>query len=189
MFIIILYIASFLLVSSLCISSLPITGTFTPVNTSGDVTISAPFPSNESWVEISDSSMNITVSNNLGEEMNVSFYWGSNDSLIDTDIGVLNNSIASVTVGFDYVHYQQYWWYVTVNSSSYNQKSGTWWFKGEAYDWDIDRDQHVNNTDRQSINMTYLDTDSLGREDINEDGIVNYLDAGALALHYGDDYP
>ena len=186
MLLIILCLASFLLLSCFSVSALPITGTFTPVNNSGSVTISVPYPSNESWIEINDSSMNITVSNNLAEEMNVSFYWGSNDSLIGTDTGVSNNSVASVIVGFDYIRYQQYWWYVTVNSSSYDQRSDDWWFKGEAYDYDINRDNQTNYQDTGAVALVYGSDPFDGREDVNGDNKVNYLDTGEVALHYGE---
>ena len=186
MFLMISFLLSFLLLSLVSVSALEITGTFTPVNNTGDVAISSPYPSNESWIEIDDHSMNVTVSNNIGETMNVSFYWGSNDSLIGTDTDVVNNSVASVTIGFDYTNYQQYWWYVTVNSSSYDQLSESWWFKGEAYDYDINRDESVNYQDTGAVALVYGSNPYDGREDINGDNKVNYLDTGEVALHYGE---
>lgn len=77
-----------------------------------------------------------------------------------------------------------------MTSTSCDTHSETWWFKGEAYPWDINRDKFVDSTDRQNINITYLNTGTPEwiREDINGDGIINYLDTGSLAIHYGDDY-
>jgi len=188
MLLIILCLTSFLLLSCISVPALPITGTFTPINNLGDVTISVPYPSNESWVEINDSSMNVTVSNNMGEDMNVSFYWGSNDSLIGIDNDVSNNSVASIIIGFNYIHYQQYWWYVTINSSSYNNRSNDWWFKGEAYDWDINRDNQMNYQDTGAVALVYGSDPYDGREDVNNDAKVNYQDTGEVALHYGEEY-
>lgn len=178
------------IISSSYVTSVDVTGTFSAYGPSLDVSMSNPFPSNESWVDIDNHVMNITVTNSNDETMNVSFYWNNNHTLIGTDNNVANNSVANITVGFNYTHYQQYYWYVTVNSTSYNNKSSIWWFKGEAFPWDINRDKLVDNTDRQNMNNTYLNTGTPGwiREDTNGDGKINYLDTGSLAIHYGDDY-
>lgn len=158
------------------------TYSFTTYN---EISFSNPFPSNESWVDIDNHAMNITVSNPGGDAMDVYFYW-NNDTLIGSNLSVANNTVANVTIGFNYVRYQQYTWYVVVMDNT----SSIWWFKGEAYDWDILRDAVINYLDASSLTGHYGETGDIGwiRDDIIEDGVVNYLDASSLTSHYGESY-
>ena len=167
-----------------------ISGSFDPfLESAENVSINTPFPVDGSWVLPAVHVMNCTVSNDEGYSMDVYFYWG-NTSLIDSDLGVANDSVANVTVGFNYTRYSNYSWYVVVNVSGNETNGDSWWFKGEAYDWDIIRDADIDYLDASSLTSTYGDSGSPGwiRDDINDDGDVDYLDASALTSYYGDSY-
>ena len=161
-----------------------VTCSFTAYRENLDVVFGSPYPSDESWVLPTDHYLNITVTNSNDSSMDISFFWGSNDTLIGTDTGVANNTVASVTVGFDYARYQEYTWYATVWSNT----SSTYGFTGEAYDWDINRDAEVNYLDASSLTGHYGEDPYSGREDINGDNEVDYLDASSLTGHYGESY-
>ena len=165
-------------------ASITIYGSFDPVKESSGVTFTSWYPSTDAWVLPTDHTMNITVKNDNGSSMNVGFYWANNDSLIGTDTGVANNSVANVTVGFDYARYQVYSWYVQVWSNQSVNHS----FTGEAYDWDINRDANVNYLDASALTSKYGQDPWTGREDVTGDDKVNYLDASLLTSHYGEEY-
>ena len=154
--------------------------------TYNEVSFSSPVPINESWNIITNDTLNCTVSNIGGDSMDVEFYWGSNDTLIGTDTNVANNTVASVTVGFTYIRYHQYSWYAKIGVNT----SDSWWFKGEAYNWDINRDKTVNYLDASSLTSHYGETGTPSwiRDDIIIDGVINYLDASSLTSHYGESY-
>ena len=151
-------------------------------------------PSNNSWVEVYDHNLTVTVSNDLGETMNVSFYWASNDSLIEKDEDVLNNTIAYANSSFNYTHYQNYTWYVVINSTHYNNQSAIWRLRGESYDWDINRDAEVDINDITSVTGVYgsegsphwikQDCAPLG----NPDGEIDIKDITLITAHYGEIY-
>lgn len=180
----ILVILSIVAVSSYLCNAASISGTFDPV-LGETVTITSPYPTDESWQQTVNDSMSVHVSNPLNETMNVSFYW-SNHTLISYNNSVENDTTVTINSGMTYAHYQQYDWYVNATSSSCDTQSETWWFKGEAFPWDINRDQSINVTDRNLICAVYGSKTYSGREDTNSDSLVNYLDAGLLALHYGE---
>ena len=158
-------------------------------NYGGSVVMKTPNPSNESWRDIDNHTMKVNVSNNLGETMNVSFYW-INNTLIGQDIDVTNNTYANVTVVGNYTRYQQYDWYVTVNSTHYNNQSASWWFKGEAYRWDIDRDADADVFDVSGVAVHYGETGDPHwiRADCSINGIVDVFDISLAAVHYGEEY-
>ena len=155
----------------------------------GDVAMQYPQPTNESWNEIDNHTLQVLVYNDLGEVMNVSFYW-SNGTLIGTDTNVINNTNASVEHPTNYTHYQTYYWYVTVNSSSYNNMNATWWFKGEAYNWDINRNADINIVDVTGVTSHYGESGSPGwiRADANNNGDINIIDVTSVTAHYGESY-
>lgn len=57
--------------------------------------------------------------------------------------------------------------------------------RAEAYD--IVPDTTINASDVDSMEQYYGVNQSI-RQDINGDGVVNYIDIAILSLHYGDDY-
>ena len=141
--------------SNLC-NAASLTGTFDPVL--GEVvTITAPYPTDESWQQTTNDTMSIHVSNPVSETMNVSFHW-SNHTLISYNNSVANDTTVTINSGITYAHYQQYNWYINVTSTSCDTNSETWWFKGEAFPWDIDREAYDDRTDRQNKKITYHNT-------------------------------
>jgi hypothetical protein len=166
-----------------------ITCTFTAFDPNFDSSVSftSPSPSNESWQPITDGNLSIHVSNELGETMNVSFY-NATGVLLGYNDSANNDTTVNIThPQSPYNNYQQYYWYATINSTNYNNQSATYWFKGEAWNYDINRDSTVNQTDLSSLHSSYLQTTS-SRNDINGDGIVNYLDRSKLQHHWGETY-
>jgi len=156
-------------------------------NFGSGVSFTSPYPSNESWQPVNDGELHIHVSNELGEIMNVSFYTVAG-TLIGYNNSVGNDSTVNIThIYSPYTNYHTYEWYVTINSTHYNNQSGMFWFKGEAVDADIDRDTYVNNTDLSLLLSNYLQSPS-DRTDINSDGIVNYLDRSKLQHNIGGPY-
>lgn len=177
--------------SSPTILGISVSCTFTsPGFEAGTVVVSNPYPINESWHNISRNELNITVSNELGQEMTVYFYWQNNGTLIGSDESVSNNTVASVSTSGEYERYETYQWNATVIATNYNNKTQLWWFKGEAYDWDIDRSRDVDVLDASYLTGHYGETGEPGwnRADIIKDGEVNVLDASALTGHYGESY-
>ena len=158
-------------------------------NYGGSVVMHLPEPTNQSWRDIVNHTMKVNVYNQLGESMNVSFYW-ANSTLIDTDVDVENNTYANVTIGFNYTRYQAYEWYVTVNSTHYNNQSEIWWFKGEAYDWDINRDGEIDINDVTGVTGYYGEKGAPHwiRADCTKDGEVDIKDITLVTGHYGDNY-
>lgn len=65
---------------------------------------------------------------------------------------------------------------------------------GPFYPWDLNKDNNINNLDVTIISANYVTSGPLGcpygwiRSDINDNGVVNYLDASLLTMHYGEDY-
>jgi len=176
-------------VLSYSVISQDVTCTFTASdpNFGSAVSFTSPYPENESWQTIADGNLSIHVSNELGETMNVSFYTVAG-TLIGYNDSVGNDSTVNIThIYSPYTHYLIYEWYVTINSTHYNNQSGMYWFKGEAVDGDIDRDTYINNTDLSLLLSNYLQSSS-DRTDINEDGIVNYLDRSKLQHNIGGPY-
>jgi len=164
-----------------------ITCTFTAFdpNFGSSVTFTSPYPANESWQTTTDGNISIHVSNELGETMNVSFY-NSTDILLGYNNSVTNDTTVNIThPQSPYNNYQQYYWYATVTSTTYDNQSATFWFKGEAWSYDINRDATVNQTDLDSLHSSYLQATS-SRNDINNDGTVNYLDRSKLQHHWGE---
>jgi len=158
-------------------------------NYGGSAIMQLPDPSNQSWRDIDNHTMKVNVSNNLGETMNVSFYW-INDTLIGEDNNVENNTYANVTVVGDYTRYQQYEWYITVNSTHFNNRSATWWFKGEAYDWDVNRDEEIDINDITGVTGYYGDegTPHWIRADTTRSGEIDINDITLVTGHYGEEY-
>ena len=150
-------------------------------------TPSSPVPSNQTeWIEAAY--LNCTVTDDNADSMTVSFYWANNDSLIDTDTDVANNTVASIS--YTPARYENITWYVIVNDSVLETTGPTWWFVMEAYDWDINRDAECDYLDASSLTSHYGESGDAGwiRDDINEDGDVDYLDASSLTSHYGESY-
>jgi len=177
-----------LIITSSIVIALDITCHFTSndPNWGADVSFSSPYPTNQSWQDVSDKELKIHVSNDLGETMNVSFHW-SDHTLIDYNDSATNDTTVTITYSGNYDRYTQYDWYVNVTSVTFNNQSGQFWFKGEAYDWDIDRDADVDITDVNFVRDNYLET-TAGRNDVTGDGYVNYLDRSRVQYHWGDDY-
>jgi hypothetical protein len=153
-------------------------------NFGSSVSFTSPYPANESWQNITNDTMSIHVSNELGEPMNVSFHWDDH-TLIDYNDSALNDTTVTINTGIEYGNYQQYDWYVNVSSITYNNQSSIYWFKGEAGSYDINRDATVDQTDLDFLHSSYLQSTS-SRNDINNDGTVNYLDRSKLQHHWGD---
>lgn len=165
-------------------------GTFN-LTSAGTVSMTNPYPTNTSWVGINISDMNITVSNPLGETMNVYFYWFNNGTLIDSDLSVSNDTVANVTVPFSYEYYTHYTWNVTVVSSSYNNQSGNWSLTGESEDPDVSRNQAVGPEDLSGVAAHYMESGDYGRwirSDINWNGAVGPEDLSGVAAHYMESY-
>ena len=151
-----------------------------------------PQPTNKSWRDTDNHTMKVKVSNQLGETMNVSFYWHSNHTLIGTDNNVVNDTYATVEVGFNYTRYQNYTWYVNVTSHTFDNQSDMWWFKGEAYKWDIDRTAVVNIVDATSVTYHIGETGDPYwiRQDCagSGDGVINIVDVTTVTYHIGESY-
>lgn len=156
----------------------------------GEAIMQLPMPANKSWIDIDNHTMKVNVSNNVGESMNVSFYWGSNDTLIGIDTDVVNNTYANITVGFNYTRYQNYTWYVTVNSTNFDNRSDTWWFKGEAYNWDIGRNGEIDINDITGVTAHYGEEGEPHwiRADCTINGEVDINDITLVTSHYGEEY-
>lgn len=152
--------------------------------------IKTPNPANNSWVEIDNHNLSVNVSNNQGEIMNVSFYWANNDSLIEKIEDVLNNTIAHANSSFNYTNYQNYSWYVTVNSTHYDNQSALWNFTGEAHIWDVDRSADITLTDLTSIATHYKETGDNHwiRQDTTSNGVISLSDLTYVTYHYGESY-
>jgi len=155
-------------------------------NFDASVSFTSPSPANESWNELTQKDLSLHVSNELGQTMNVSFHW-ANHSLIAYNDSVTNDTTVTVTFTGNYNRYQQYNWYANVSSVSFDNQSEIYWFKAEAFDWDINRDAYVNMLDINAVRNNYLQTTS-NRNDVTGDGVVNYLDRSRLQHHWGDDY-
>jgi len=150
-----------------------------------------PEPENKSWRDTDNHSMKVKVSNQLGETMDVSFYWHNNHTLIGEDTDVANDTYANVTVGFSYVEYENYTWYVNVTATHYDNQSAKWWFKGEAHNWDINRDEDINIVDVTGVTAHYGETDETPhwiRADCAENGDINIVDVTTVTSHYGESY-
>jgi len=157
----------------------------------GSATFSNPYPENNSWTNYNDSDINITVSNPLGEEMDVYFYWFNNGSLIGSDLSVTNNTVANITVPFNYEFYQQYYWNITVVSSSYNNQSGNWTIQAESEHPDIDRDYKCYPSDLSILVGNYMTEGGAPRwirSDLNFDGAINPQDLSILVGHYMEEF-
>ena len=114
--------------------------------------------------------LNVTVSNDGGSNMTVAFYW-SNGTLIDNNTyngtltNVVNGSTTAYLLGRTHnantteawlSHNKTYSWYVNVSVGESTVKSDIWYF-------------------------------TTGRiYDINNDGVVDYLDASSLVSVYGE---
>ena len=146
-------------------------------------------PENESWVNIDNHTMKVNLSNSLGESMTVMFYW-DNHTLIGSDTNVANNTFANVTIGSNYTRYQTYTWYVNVSSATLDEQSDLWWFKGEAYNWDINRDAEIDMLDISGVASHYKETGEPHwiRADCSINGVVNVIDISLAAFHYGEEY-
>ena len=185
---VIIVAALLIAILSYSVLSQDVTCTFTAFdpNFGSSVSFSSPYPTNESWQNTTNDTMSIHVSNENGETMNISFHW-ANHTRIDYNDSVSNDSTVTIHTGTTYDHYQQYNWYANLSSVTYSNQSSIYWFKGEAYDWDINRDQYANQTDLDLIHALYLQS-TVSRTDINGDGKVNYLDRSSLQHHWGEDY-
>ena len=177
-----------LLLFTTVVTAIEITCTFDAIDPNFGASISflSPYPTNQSWHNITNDTLQIHITNELGETMNVSFYW-ANHTLIGYNNSATNDTDINISTGITYDRYVQYNWYVNVSSIHYDNQSAIYWFKGEAFPWDINRDQSVTNTDLSSLLAVYLE-DTSSRNDINNDGTVNYLDRSMLQAHMGDDY-
>lgn len=172
------------------------TGTFTAYdpNWGASVSFTSPSPGNNTWRDIDNQTLEITVSNDLDETMNVSFYWYGNGTLIGTDTNVVNNSVATIESGFNYTNYANYTWNITVKSDTFDNKSTFWKFRGEAYDWDINRDVEVDINDITATTAHYGETSTPGwiRQDCaplgNPDGEIDIKDITLITAHYGEEY-
>ncbi len=90
-----------------------------------------PTPSNDSSDISTDPTLSVEVSDLDGDTMDVTFYNGSDDSVIGVDTGVMSGGTASVTwsgLSFD----STYHWYVVVNDSELDNISSTWSFTTSA---------------------------------------------------------
>jgi len=159
--------------------------------TTGSVTMSSPYPENESLTNYNDSTINITVSNPLGETMNVYFYWFNNGTLIGSDLSVSNNTVANVTVPFTYTFYQQYYWNVTVTSTSYNNQSGNWTIQAESEHPDVSRNGAIGPEDLSGVAAHYMESGDYGRwirADVSWNGAIGPEDLSGVAAHYMESY-
>jgi PKD repeat protein len=142
----------------------------------------------EEWMDPDIGSLICTVSDPDKDNVDVSFYW-EDETLIGTINGITNGGTASINIG-TLNRYGAVGWYVIVNDGVYQTTGPTWSFTVEAYDWDINRDAKVDNTDTAAVELHYGESGDHGwiREDINNDGVVNYLDVSMLVSHYGETY-
>jgi len=165
-------------------------GTFN-LTAAGSASITNPYPVNESWTNYNDSTMNVTISNPLGETMNVYFYWFNNGTLIGSDLSVTNNTVANVTVPFTYTFYQQYYWNVTVTSTSYNNQSGNWTIQAESEHPDVSRNGAIGPEDLSGVAAHYMESGDYGRwirADVSWNGAIGPEDLSGVAAHYMESY-
>lgn len=142
----------------------------------------------EEWVNPDVGSLSCKVTDPDGDSLIVKFYW-QDGSLIGTASEINSGGVASVSIN-NLTRYATKEWYVIVSDGVSQINGPTWRFTVEAYDWDINRDGKVDDTDNNMLTEHYGETGTPGwiREDINKDGVVNYLDLSILTSHYGESY-
>jgi len=138
--------------------------------------------------------LNVTVSNQNGSSMNVSYFW-SDGTPIDVFYGVPNNTIVTLflpnyTIPTWLVHDTEYSWYVVVTELHSNVTSPTWHFYTSKA-WDILEDGIADYQDasifvRHFSEIGYLPGESPG--DINNDGGIDFMDASLFTLHFSEVY-
>jgi PKD repeat protein len=146
-------------------------------------------PNNQqSFINPDVGSLRCIVTDPDQDSIDVSFYWDGGE-LIGTANDISNNGIASVNIN-TLDRYETVEWYVIVSDGIDQILGPTWSFTVEAYDWDINRDAKVDDTDTEALKSHYLENGDPGwiREDINDDGVVNYLDVSIITSHYGESY-
>jgi len=149
---------------------------------------------NSDYVSVYDNYLNVTVSDDDGDSLNVSFYWG-NSTLIHTVTNIASGNVASIFLpnytNPDFLlHDTDYTWYVTINDTRSEIQSPTYTFHTSKAP-DINEDRTVNYLDVSLLVSHYGESVSPPGSkgwDINSDGDTNYLDVSALVTAYGDNY-
>jgi hypothetical protein len=147
------------------------------------------FPSDASKYVDVYTFMNITVTDDDGDPMDVSFYW-SNHTLIQTLNDISNGSVASINFTENWLeHNTTYSWYVNITDGNYITNSSVFSFT-TCKAWDLYPDGEINAMDVSILVTYYAYTCVAGAEnwDIHEDGKCDALDVSIFVTHYGESY-
>jgi len=157
-------------------------------------------PTNGSTTVVLYPTLAINISEPQGQNFNIT--WTTNA----TDWTAYNSSCINGTytqeVSWANTSNTTYWFTVSINNTDnewtnetyhfttyqYNWSSSAVWKIGKTSQEDIDLDMDVDNSDLQSLFNYYLQTSGLGENDINEDGIVDYLDRSLIQNRLGETY-
>ena len=157
-------------------------------------------PANESTDILLQPTLEINVSEPEGNTFDIT--WTTNASDWTQSNTSCTDGNYSQTATFANTSNTTYWFTVHINDTDGNWKNQTFHFTIAQYQWsssavwkigktsheDIDLDMDVDNTDLQSLFNYYLQTSGLGENDINEDGIVDYLDRSLIQNRLGETY-
>lgn len=141
-----------------------------------------PSPTNgQTEVPISVGSLNVTAVDPDGDDMSVSFYWATNDTLIGTNNNVVSGATTGVAIGeLDYG--TNYYWYVNVSDGvlyTLGPAAGNWSFLTSNVKISIEKEwfPQANNTILCYINVTNTGSDNLTGVVITEtyDTNLDYL--------------
>lgn len=99
-------------------------------------------------------------------------------------------SVTVTSPGVDVTwHSESFGGSVTVQSAGWGNWS-SYWKIGQTSQTDVDLDMDVDIDDVNIADVNYSETGANGwiASDVNDDGVINYLDIGAIALDYGEEY-
>jgi hypothetical protein len=131
--------------------------------------------------------MNVTVTDDDADSMNVSFYW-NNHTLIQTVNNIASSSVASINFTSNWLeHNTSYSWYVNITDGQETTHSSDFSFTTCKL-WDTNGDGSCNYLDVSLVLTNYGATCTSGQYgwDIYADGECDYFDVSLLVTYYGE---
>lgn len=129
--------------------------------------------------------LNVTVTDDDGNSMDVSFYW-TNHTLIDSANSVSNNTVASINFQNDWLnHNTTYNWYVNISDGTNITHSSDYSFT-TCKSWDTNADGAIDYLDVSLVTTYFGQTCNPGENgwDIHANGECDYLDVSMLVTYY-----
>ena len=170
------------------------------VNTLGTYpTIISIDPANESTDILMRPRLTINITEPNGQNFNIT--WSTNATTWVRYNTSCTDGNYSQVANWANTSETTYWFTVAINDTEGNWKNETFHFTIAEYQWtmssvftigktsdcDLDLNMNVNNTDLDTLLSYYLTT-TVGEWDINEDGIVDYLDRSLIQNRLGENY-